>query len=467
MPRIAIAILIVAVFLILALTTSARAEQRRPANSLLDGQAWTLIDIEGHAGARAAQLELKFEGGKARIAGLSCFELAGPVETSQDALDLRQLRLRYWATCKSERQALVDGLHQAFRQTDRYAIVGRELTLMSAASNVLARFVRDTRQLLGSQPWTMMEINGQPAIRYSPTKLTFRHSGAHADDSCQFWDLLIDLSEQDRTIRTVGRNMLMRHTSACPPALAAQASALADVLGRAERYEQAADELRLLSGSEVLARFASSLSAWPPSTLAVGDATHWTTVEIGGSAMAADDRPTLSIAVQQLVGRARSCAYSGNVRHGHGEIAFWNLAATGSCDDARVDELLTALAAAARYELVGDALVLSSADGAPLVRLTVASLSPELAGAWRLVELAGERPISVSMRLTLPDGRLSGTVACNILGGRVRLGGGMVAFPVNGPVMMTLLACPGWRGPHANLGILSRARRYEASGDQL
>ena len=125
----------------LALTASAQIARAQDGPAL-DHQGWTLIEMGGHSGARDSQIGLKFEGAKARAAGLFCFELAGPIERSQDILNLAQLKLRYWATCRPERQVLVDALQEAFRRTERYAVVGRELRLMSASSDVLARFVR-------------------------------------------------------------------------------------------------------------------------------------------------------------------------------------------------------------------------------------------------------------------------------------------------------------------------------------
>jgi len=450
--------------ILLALTASAQIARAQDGPAL-DHQGWTLIEIGGHPGARDSQIGLKFEGAKARAAGLFCFELAGPIERSQDILNLAQLKLRYWATCRLERQVLVDALQEAFRRTERYAVVGRELRLMSASSDVLARFVRDTNQLFGSRPWTMTEIDGQPAIRHSPTKLTFRRSGAHADDGCQYWDLYVDVSEQERAVRVGERKLLMKHATSCPPAVVAQAAKLADAMAKADRYEQVAGELRLMAGAEVVARFTAAAPAWPASDLAVGDATFWTVVEIAGQVAPADDRPTLNLVVQQATGRARSCAYSADVRHGHGEIVFWNLAASESCGDAGVGVLLAALAEATRYEVQGSALVLYSTDGVVLTRLE-AGTSHELTGTWRLIELAGERPSSVNMVLTLPDGRIRGTVDCNSLSGRIRLGDGMVAFPAGGRVMMTLLRCPG-RASNANIGTLSQAKRYVLSGDRL
>jgi hypothetical protein len=151
------------VVLILAQTFCAQiARAEAPGGAAFDNLSWTLIDVAGQTGVRDAQITLKLQGMRARAAGLSCFELAGPVEHTPGGLSLQGLKLRHWAACRGERQSLVNALHQAFQETARYAMVDGELWLMSAATELLARFTKDKSHVFGTRSWTMTSIAGAP-----------------------------------------------------------------------------------------------------------------------------------------------------------------------------------------------------------------------------------------------------------------------------------------------------------------
>ena len=185
----------------------------------------------------------------------------------------------------------------------------------------------------GEQTFTMTEIGGQPAIRHSPTKLTlhFNLASAGVDNGCRYRNARMELSRRDRSIRIGVPYSSREQGDPCPPALEAQGARLADALAKVETYEDAGNELRLIGAGQVLARFAPVRSLRPPSALP-GSATFWLSVEVGGDATGGDDRLTLNLVGRNVTGRAGSCRYSGHVRHGHGEITFWNLSTVpGAC----------------------------------------------------------------------------------------------------------------------------------------
>jgi heat shock protein HslJ len=332
----------------------------------------------------------------------------------------------------------------------------------------------DVKAVFGSKPWLMTEIDGRPAIRHSPTQLTFRTSGRfgtvsmsadrpglHLDDGCRFSILPIEFSGRDQSIRFSSPEPSKVPARPCSPSLELQTAKLAAALAGIESYDLAQNELRLIAGGRVLARLASDPS-WQKSVLAPRDATFWTAVEIGGNAVPADDRVTLNLIAHNVIVKANACRSSGYVRHGHGEIEFWNLSVVSRpCEDLSARALLAALAQASRYESDRDTLVLHAADGAVVGRFQ-ANISDAVTGSWLLVEVGGQRP---TISLTLMDGRTGGSVACNSLSGRVRLGDGIIAFPDG--LMTTLKACPGKSLPQTDLTTLVRAERYEASQDRL
>ena len=319
----------------------------------------------------------------------------------------------------------------------------------------------------GEQTFTMTEIGGQPAIRHSPTKLTlhFNLASAGVDNGCRYWNARMELSRRDRSIRIGAPYSSREQGDPCPPALEAQGARLADALAKVETYEDAGNELRLIGAGQILARFALVRGLWPPSVLP-GGATFWLSVEVGGDATAGDDRLTLNLVGRNVIGRAGSCQYSGHVRHGHGEITFWNLSTvSGSCRETRVHALLDALARATHYAMEWNALVLSAADGFVLARFQVNA--SDVMGTWRLVEVAG-RSSFAAIDLSLPDGKMKGGKSCDAWFGRIRLGDGMVVFsPAPSEAQSE---CRLYRTPIAEPGLprnLSRARRYEVSGDEL
>ena len=338
----------------------------------------------------------------------------------------------------------------------------------------------DVRQVFGSQPWSMTEIDGGSAIRHSPTRLTFRAAGRfstlssgtlqlnqpglHVDDGCRFWILRIEAFGPDQSIKFTSPERLQVPEEPCSPSLEAQAAKLAETLVKAEAYEVTQGELLLKAAGRVLARFTSSTALWPKSDLIVRDATFWTAVEIGGNAVAANDRVTLNLVARDVIGRVGSCIYSGNVRHGHGEIDFWNLTTiSGYCGGPTVRAFLDALVRSARYESERNTLVLHAAHDAVIARFDV-KISDVATAAWYLVELYGRR-LPASFSLALRNGRISGSVVCNSLVGRVRFGDGIVAFPDG--ISATQKACPGKSAPHPNLSALARAKRFEVSHERL
>jgi heat shock protein HslJ len=249
----------------------------------------------------------------------------------------------------------------------------------------------------------------------------------------------------------------------CPPALAAQGSKLAKALAKIDTYEDTGDELHLIGAGQVLARFAPAHRLWPRSTLLEG-ATFWAAAEVGGDATAGDDRLTLNLVGGNATGNAGACKYSGHVRHGHGEITFWNLAATsGPCREARLHAHLDALTRATHYTLESDALVLRAADGSVLARFQ--ANAGDITGTWRLVDVAGRSP-PAAIELWLPDGKMRGVKSCADSRARIRLGDGMVVLIPAPSAWQSECRLAGTAGPGLPPSI-SRATWYEVSGDEL
>jgi heat shock protein HslJ len=335
---------------------------------------------------------------------------------------------------------------------------------MSTAGEVLARFVRGTEEVFGSGTWTMTEIDGLPAMRHSPTHIRFRGAHIHAHVGCHFWNVPVDLSERHQQIQFGRPKENGRDRKGCAPDFQAPTARLRTVLESSTKYDLDANELRLMAGPKILSRFARNAPPWPASTLSARGPTFWTAIEIDGKSVPAKSGPTLNLVASEITGKAGNCDYVGRARYGHGEILFWGLSsARKTCNDPQLDALLTSLRLTTSYEVVTNTLTLRTSEGKASAKL-VASLSNLPEGTWWLAEIAGEKVRGGYFTMKLPSGRAGGYIECNVAGGRVHLGDGLIAFS---NLRMTLKGCPGKPPSNIRIDVLSHAKRYELKGRGL
>jgi heat shock protein HslJ len=206
------------------------------------------------------------------------------------------------------------------------------------------------------------------------------------------------------------------------------------------------------------------------------DGTSWTLHQIGDQDVISDQAPTLLFSTDQVHGNATCNQFTGSHTVDGSSLSFGPLASTRmACPDMALETAyFAALGEIAAYQVQGEQLVLSNADGKEILVFTPAREVSLGRTPWQLVAYNnGKGGVTSVMRETeitaeFREGQVTGSAGCNSYFASATVDGNQLTVGVVGS---TEMACMEPEGVMAQeqlyLHALSSAVRFQIEGDKL